>query len=343
LTVATPGQLQLVEDRSPALRPNTVKLRILACGVCGSDLAVWQGHRDDPYFGHEFTGVVTEVGADVKDLKPGMRVTSGLVRSCGICWNCRNGHPNYCRPLGDVLFPGGFADETLVEHSEHFRFLTPLPPEIDDVTGTLHEAVSCVLRIVDRAGLKAGQSVLVLGLGAIGALAAELCRGLGAGMVVGMDLNPYRLSTAERLKIDAVVDRRNEDWLERVRLAVGPQGADVVIEATGSPKALGDAFRAARLGATVVVGSVYHDLAEQLDLLPVMRKELTVVGAKGSYPYLASSEKSLALEAILAGHFSIREYFGVYSPEEAARAFEDVQAGKYIKPVIRFSEQDSRF
>ncbi|MDY0943822.1 zinc-dependent alcohol dehydrogenase [Priestia megaterium] len=338
LTLESPGQLKLIEERSPDILPGTVKVRVSACGICGSDIAQWKGHRSDRYFGHEFTGIITEVGPGVKDLYEGMRVTSGMIGSCGVCWNCQNGHPNYCRNLHEILTPGGFAEETLVEHSDRFKFLTLLPSEIDDVTGTLHETISCVLRIIERAEIKPGQSVLVVGLGAIGVLAAELFRGLGAGIVVGMDLNPHRLAAAHKLKIDKVIDRSNQAWLEQIFEAVGPKGADIIIEATGSPKALGDSFQAARVGAKVIIGSVYHDLANNLDIVPIMRKELAVIGAKGSYPYVTSYGQSIATQTLLSGHFSTKEYFGVYSPQEAEQAFEDAASGRFIKPVIKFSQ-----
>jgi L-iditol 2-dehydrogenase len=335
LIIESSSHLQWIEQPCLKVLPHTVKVQVSACGVCGSDVAFWKGHRLDPYFGHEFTGIVMEVGSDVPDLKPGMRVASGLIKTCGRCWHCRNGHPNYCRGQQEPLVPGGFAEETLVEHSERFQFLSPLPSAIDDVTGTLHEPVSCTLRIVDRANIAPGQSVVVIGLGAIGALSAELLKALGAGIVIGLDLNPNRVATAQRLRMDRVINRLDEDWLEQVRKETGSHGADVVIEATGSPKALGDAFLAARLGGKIIVGSVYHDLANNLDVLPILRKELTIIGAKGSYPYLTSSDKSTAMQTILANHFSVKELIGVYSPDKATHAFEAATSGRYVKPVIK--------
>ncbi|OLS33577.1 zinc-binding dehydrogenase [Bacillus sp. MRMR6] len=340
IVIKETGKLELIESEPLKALHGTVKLKVLACGICGSDVALLQGHKNltnERYFGHEFTGVVVETGGGIKDLKEGMRVTSGLVRSCGVCWNCRNGHPNYCGNLNDVLMPGGFANETLILHSESFQFLTPLPPEIDDIAGTLHETIGCVMRIVERSDLKAGQSVVILGLGAIGAITAEILKGIGAGIVIGVDLNPRRIESARDLKMDRVINRRDEDWLDQIYQAVGPRGADLVIEATGSTNALADAFTMARTGARVVVGSVYHDLGNHFDFKPIMRKELTVTGAKGSYPYISSDDRSVCLQPIRSGMLSLDKYFKVYTPEEAKQAFEDAIVGDSIKPVIRFN------
>ncbi|OLS33585.1 zinc-binding dehydrogenase [Bacillus sp. MRMR6] len=137
--------------------------------------------------------------------------------------------------------------------------------------------------------LTVGQSVVIFGLGAIGAIAAEILKSLGAGKVIGLDLNPNRLESAAKLKIDKVVNRQSPDWEAQIRKEIGSHGADIVIEASGSPRALADAFEIARTGAHIVVGSVYHDSANNFNLSPIMRKELKFFGAKGSYPYNSSN------------------------------------------------------
>jgi L-iditol 2-dehydrogenase len=336
IIIPNPGKLKLIHVVEPEVLPRTVKVKVTACGVCGSDISQWQGHRDDRYFGHEFTGIVTEVGEGVHDLQIGTRVASGMIKACGICWNCVNGHPNYCKNLSEVLFPGGFADYTIVTHSESYKYLSPLPDSIDDVFGTLHEPVSCALRLVEFANLVPGQNVVVFGLGAIGAITAEILKGLGADRVIGIDLNPNRLQEAQKLNMDKAINRLDGDWLEQVGDEVGSRGADIVIEASGSPTALSDAFKVARIGARVIVGSVYHHFANDFDLSPIMRKELTVVGAKGSYPYMTSTEQSVAMKMMMSGHISLHKWIGLYTPKTAEQAFQYSVEGRYMKTVIKF-------
>ena len=99
----------------------TVKVQVKACAICGSDLALYRGYRDisgETYFGHEFSGVITEVGNASNGMRAGMRVASELVHGCGRCWFCRNGQENYCRSMNYALMPGGFTEETLVRNLE---------------------------------------------------------------------------------------------------------------------------------------------------------------------------------------------------------------------------------
>ena len=126
-----PGVLELGRLPDPgAAGAATVRVDVSACGVCGSDLALYNGRRDlsgEHYFGHEFSGVITQAGGGANGLRPGMRVASELVKGCGRCWYCRNGLQNYCRSLNEALLPGGFAEETLVLNTEAYSFLSPIP------------------------------------------------------------------------------------------------------------------------------------------------------------------------------------------------------------------------
>lgn len=138
IKLLAPGQLEIKEtgDR-PEITDSTVRVAVEACGICGSDLALYNGRRDlsgEHYFGHEFSGTIIEVGNSANGLAKGMRVASELVKGCGRCWFCRNGLQNYCKSLNDVLLPGGFTEETLVTNTDAYSFLSPIPDELDDIT-----------------------------------------------------------------------------------------------------------------------------------------------------------------------------------------------------------------
>ena len=121
IKLLAPGQLEIQEtNERQQITDNTVKVQIKACGICGSDLALYNGRRDlsrEHYFGHEFSGVITDVGNNANGLKAGMRVASELVKGCG-----RNGMQNYCKSLNYALLPGGFTEETLVTNNEGCSF-----------------------------------------------------------------------------------------------------------------------------------------------------------------------------------------------------------------------------
>ena len=320
-------------------KPETVKIDVSACGICGSDLALLKGRRsiaNEHYFGHEFSGIVTEVGEGHTGLKPGMRVATELVKTCGRCWNCLNGLPNYCVGLNDVLFPGGFASETLVLNTPDYSFLSPIPSAIDDITATLLEPTNCAFHVAKKANIQPGETVLVLGLGTMGIISSQILKSLGAGVVIGIDKSKKRLESIKRTGLIDIIDRNDHDWLEQIKTAVGVEGVDVVVEITGAPSALKDAFLAVRPGGRIVVGSVYHGHVDQFEPLPIMRKELTIVGSKGPFPIVKTNGTSAVVDVLVKLQDDLKKIISVYEYKDYLKAFEDLASGAVIKPVITF-------
>ncbi len=343
LKLSAPGQLELTAtDDSLKVTEGTVKIAVKACGICGSDLALYNGTRDlanEHYFGHEFSGIVIDPGRGANGLKEGMRVASELVHGCGQCWYCRNGLENYCKGLNDVLFPGGFTEQTLVTNTASYNFLSPIPDELDFVTASLMEAANCAFRVASKANVKPGDSVLVFGLGAIGFIGALILRTLGAGKIVGADRSPKRLEQVRKTGLIDVIDTSESDWLEKAMSFTGnDRGFDVIIEATGAPAVLKDTFMAVRMGGRIVVGSVYHGTTDGFDPLPIMRKELTIVGAKGSAPVRKSDGTSAVVDKVLQLKDDLRKLVKVYDYEDSLKAFADARSGEAIKAVIKFSD-----
>ena len=142
------GKLELQDycEGISGLQPGTVKIDVNACAICGSDIALYRGQRsldNERYFGHEFSGVVTDAGAGANGIKAGMRVASELSRTCGQCWNCLNGLENYCKSMNDALLPGGFSEETLVLNTPEYSFISPIPDELDFETASMLEPRAC--------------------------------------------------------------------------------------------------------------------------------------------------------------------------------------------------------
>ncbi|MBI5029485.1 MAG: alcohol dehydrogenase catalytic domain-containing protein [Chloroflexi bacterium] len=327
LAAVAPNKIGLIEQPEPIAARDSVVVAVAGCGVCGSDLPIYRGIQrveEVGFFGHEFSGTIVSVGENVRDLCVGDRVASGLIRTCGHCEKCFAGHPNYCPDMKATLSPGGFAQFTRVLENSDFGFLTKIPDHVSWEQATLHEPLSCAIRIVEQAQVKLGDRVVVLGLGALGLLSALLAQKSGASMVAGVDIQPGRLALAAQLGIPAI-DRTN---------------FDIVIETTGSTSGFIDALSLARLGGRVVIGSVYHQMADGIDLRPIMRKELHVVGAKGPYPHLTAEQKSLAMELIVSGALPLDPLLRLYPIDQAQQAFEDTVAGKVGKAIVCFQEGD---
>lgn len=322
------------------LRLGTVKVNVSACSVCGSDIALFKGNRsftEERYFGHEFSGVVVDAGDGANGIAPGTRVASELSRTCGQCWNCLNGLQNYCKSMNDALLPGGFAEETLVLNRPDYSFISSLPPEIDDVTATLLEPTNCAYRIARQANIIPGDHVVIFGMGTMGLIAARILRSMGADIVIGVDNNKARLEKIRQLNLLDVVDSNAPDWLEQIKEMVGDKGADIVVEATGVVSVLKRAFEAVRPGGKIVVASVYHELAGTLELTPIMRKELTMIGAKGPFPHRKTDGSSASLETLVNIQDDLKKLITVYDYKDALRAFEDMMSGDAIKAVVKFN------
>lgn len=335
------GKLALQDDCAGigALQPGMVKVDVHACAICGSDIALYRGQRslaDERYFGHEFSGVVVDAGAGANGIQNGMRVASELNRTCGQCWNCLNGLENYCKSMNDALLPGGFSEETLVLNTPEYSFISPIPDTIDFETASMLEPTNCAYRIARQANITPGSNVLIFGLGTMGLITALILKTMGASRIIGVEMSCPRLEKVRSLGLIETIDRSDADWLDQVREMSSKQGADVVIEATGAVPVLKDAFDAVRPGGRIVVASVYHSAAGDLALLPIMRKELTIVGAKGPYPHRKSDGTSAPAEIMVRLRETLKKLVTVYDYKDALQAFEDMMSGAAIKAVIRF-------
>lgn len=340
IKLLAPGQLEIQErDERQQITDNTVRVQVKACGICGSDLALYNGRRDlshEHYFGHEFSGVITEVGNNANGLKTGMRVASELVKGCGHCWFCRNGLQNYCKSLNYALLPGGFSEETLVTNNEGYSFLSPITDKLDDITASIMEPANCAYHVAMKANIKPGDSVLVFGLGAIGLISAMILKNLGAGKVIGADRSKLRIEQIRNTGLLDVVDTSDANWFEQVQEMNAKEGFDVVVEATGAPPVFTDALKTVRTGGKVVVPSVYFGAIQEFEPLPIMRKELTVVGSKGPAPQLKADGSSAVVDMVMKLKNDLQKIIKVYDYKDALQAFADAKSGSAIKAVIKF-------
>ena len=340
IALLAPGDLRLqTEAQEIALQDGMVKVHVHACGICGSDLALLNGSRDmskELYFGHEFSGIVTEVSESSCGFQPGMRAATELARTCGRCWNCTNGLPNYCRSMNDALLPGGFTEKTLVRSTPDYGFLSRIPSTLDDITASLLEPTNCAYHIAMQANIRPGDNIVVFGLGAMGIIAAIVLKRLGAGAVICVGRRPARQEKARQTGIFDAVVGNDEAGMAKIREICGENGADVTIEATGTPQVLNDAIRVVRPGGRVVVGSVYHGTIQDFDPLPIFRKELTVVGAKGPTTYRRTDGSSAVVCKMEQIQEDLKKIINVYDYRDALQAFEDAKSGEAIKAVIKF-------
>ena len=261
--------------------PDQVLLRVEACGLCGTDVGFyeWREHLRPEIslprvLGHEVVGIIDRVGPDVVALEPGMRVATETSDACGACRTCLIGMPNLCehqKRLGQQV-DGGLATFVTLPATAVRR----LPEAFPAPEATLVQTLGVALRAIDRIkDIPASGSVLIFGPGPIGVLAAAvlMARGLSVG-VVGLPEDRIRLELASALGADCLETDNVETWVAE---RTNGFGADIAVEAAGSPRALNAAIAAVRPGGSVVVVGLVPPT--RIDLPQIVRNELTVVGS----------------------------------------------------------------
>jgi threonine dehydrogenase-like Zn-dependent dehydrogenase len=262
-----PRDIRVEEIADPRITaPTDAVIRLTAACVCGSDLWPYRGVEslDGPMpMGHEYVGVVEEVGSDVTNVKPGQFVVGSFVASCGTCEICRSGYPSSCVHRVFMAQVGTQSERALIPHAD--GTLVPLPgtPDADLIPDLL--AASDVLgtgwfgAVAAEAG--PGRTVAVVGDGAVGLLAVLAARQLGAERVIAMSRHEPRRRLAREFGATDIVTERGDEGVARLKELTGGLGAHSVVEAVGTQESMQQAIRSARPGGHVGFVGVNHDVA----------------------------------------------------------------------------------
>lgn len=275
--------LRLVEREPLALRAQDVRVEVAYSGICGTELHLYDGMvfgapAEGPQaLGHEFSGRVVEVGGEVETLAVGDRVTAIPGGPCYRCELCRIGRPSMC-PNRVSIRSGAWAKTMVLPAQIAWR----VPDDVTDRAASLTEPLACAVRAVERAELRSGDRVCVVGGGPIGLLVAAVAKASGAHTVVVSETRAFRRRLAESVGADRTVDPAAEELAEVVRAATRGMGADVVFEAVGHPRTIEQAIDVAAPGGTVViVGVADRDAVASFKPQEIFFKELTIRGTKG--------------------------------------------------------------
>jgi threonine dehydrogenase-like Zn-dependent dehydrogenase len=260
-----PRDIRFEEREDPKLlKPTDAILRLSATCVCGSDLWPYRGIQsttEPTAMGHEYCGIVEEVGSAVKSVKPGQFVIGSFCISDNTCPNCRAGYQSGCVNLE---FMSGaqapfarvpWADGTLVPLPEHpSNDLLPSLLAISDVLGTGWFAA-------DAANVKPGSTVVVVGDGAVGLLGVLSAKQIGAERIIAMSRNPARQKLAKELGATDIVTERGNDGVARIKELTKGIGADSVLECVGTQESMMQSIQSTRPGGSIGYVGVPHDLA----------------------------------------------------------------------------------
>ncbi len=335
------GQFRLEDVPVPQIghnpfSPYDVLIEVAYCGICGSDIHKWKetdrrgvkGPSKPVVSGHEMSGTVVEVGPGVTDFKPGDRVVGEIVTFyCGKCINCRTGRINICANMKPsdqrIHYISGGAFAKYVVWPE--RHLHHLPDAIGLKEAVLIEPTAGSFHsLIERMDLKAGESLVIMGPGARGLILLQIAKAVGASPVIVTGLTrdeKVRLALAKEFGADAIVNVEKENLLEIVKQMTNGIGADVVVENTGSPKAVEDTLDLARPGGRILIsgGGIRGGITASLDTYKIIVKELDL---KGEISHVWTSWRN-AINLVAQGKVHIKPLVShVFSLREWEKGFD---------------------
>ena len=289
--------IRVGETQMPRVGPQDVLIESKAAGICGTDLHIYLGEFEGRVSypaiqGHEFGGVIVEVGADVSGYKVGDRVVVDPVISCHSCTACQTGHINACRSLTllGIDLDGGFGQYVAAPASHLFR----LPDSVPMSHAPMVEMYGLGHHILQRGQVQPGETVAILGAGKLGlSILDVLCHSVSPGVTLVSDLQPFRLETARKLGADVAIHINEIDPVEKVLEITEGAGVDCVIEAVGhyhlpagQEAPLAQAVKMIRSGGRIVTTG----LGEQLSAVhfkTLVLKEAQIIASRvtrGEFP-----------------------------------------------------------
>ena len=322
------GDLRVEEWPTPCLGPFEALIKVSVCGFCHGDLLILDGSFPVPpppfVLGHEYSGIVVELGQQTSTLQVGDHVAILPVENCGHCSLCRRGLHHLCVNRRGIH--GGFAEYASV----HERLCYRLPEGTSDLAGSMVENVNTSVHAVDQANLSPGDQVVVVGGGPIGLTLIQVLRLAGASRIIVSEPNKLRRDLALELGADVAVDPANEELERAVNQSTGSIGADIAFEVVGSAKTVEQCVHLVRRGGTVVlVGVSVPDVMAKLSPFELLWREITLRGAIGpglSFERSVRLLPALSLERLMSDEFQL---------EDIHRALDHRRIGVGLKAFVR--------
>lgn len=325
--------LRIEESTIQQVGENEVLIKVKACGVCGTDIHIYEGDKGvaevtcPTILGHEFSGVVTGVGSNVQTYKVGDRVCVDPNCYCGTCESCRNGVAHYCENMigYGTTINGGFSEYCVVNERQVYKIGNNTSFE----EGAMAEPVACCLHGIDMCDIQPGHQVVVIGGGMIGLLMMQLAKISGAAKVALLEPVESKRKVAKKLGADICIDPINED-VKSVLNNHGMQWINTVIECVGRPSTIEQAIDIAGNKAVVMMfGLTKPDEIISIKPFEIFKKELVL---KSSFinPYT----QKRALDLIDSGRLDVSsmvyEVCGLEKLKDILSNLELRSKGKYI-------------
>jgi L-iditol 2-dehydrogenase len=308
-------QMELREAPVPSPGAGEVLVRVLACGVCGTDHHIYEGEVTDGVeppvvLGHEIAAVVEAVGKGVTALRAGQFCAIDPVIGCGCCAMCRSARPNLCASPTVIGYKlnGGFAQYVLAPAAK----VVPMSESVGPAGGVLCETLACVINGYDRLGFTAASSAMVLGAGTVGLLWAQMLRSSPCSRLIQTEIVGFRREKAKRLAADVVIDPSACSLAEAVREEL-PEGVDFIVDATGEPAAVEQAIGLLAKGGTFLIfGVCPMGSSVRIEPFALYNKEARIIASKMPPRTLDRSARliesgRIPCEEIVTGTFALEK------------------------------------
>ncbi|MBU1124718.1 MAG: zinc-dependent dehydrogenase [Candidatus Omnitrophica bacterium] len=333
--------VRIEEMPVPKINPQELLVKVMASGICGSDVMEWYRIKKAPLvLGHEIGGEIVEVGREVSKYKVGQRVFVAHHVPCNTCRYCLQGNHTACETLHTTNFyPGGFAEYLRVPPLNVDRGVFVLPETISYEESTFIEPLACVVRGQRMVNLKAGQNILILGAGISGLLHLLLARFQGAGKIAITDINAARLKLASSLGADLTINAQ-DDVVSIFRKANDNRLADLVVVCASALPAFQQALQAVDRGGTILCfAPTQPGIDVPVPVTDFWRNAISIMHSYGSSPF----DTSVAVDILRTNRLAVKELvthrLGL---AEAGKGFALVAEAKECVKVILFPHQQTQ-
>lgn len=321
----------------PVVGPDDLLLRTKACGICSGDVMPWYIEKKAPLVpGHEFCGEVADAGRNITAYRPGDRLFVHHHAPCMQCRFCRRGDyvqcPDWKAPR---IEPGGAAEYILIPSMHNHGDVLVLSDDVTFEDGTFIEPVACVVKGFRRAGIKQGDTVLIIGLGVMGMIHLLLAREYGAGRVIGADRIGFRLKKAQELGADQVLDVSRGSLPELLKEATGGDMAEMVVVGPNSADVMMQGIHCVRPGGQVLFFTPARP-GERLAVDPnhVYFRDINIITSYSCGPPDTRKAHEYIKKGVVTAEKLVTHRFPIERTAEAFRLTAD--AGESLKALIVF-------
>lgn len=324
----------------PLYNDGQALLRVKACAICGTDIRTFHhgkvNVKPPQVIGHEISGIIEEVGKDVRGFKPGDKVIVAAVVSCGSCYFCMKGLQNLCESFKAIgyEYAGGFAEYMMIpERMLIDGSVNKMPENLTFDEACLAEPFACAMNSQELSKIGLGDNVVVVGAGPVGCMHIALAKALGASKVMLVELSKSRLEMARKFPADVFINPPAEDAITRVLEETNGRGADVIIVAAPSGRAQEDALKMAAFRARICLfGGLPKDKPFiSLDSNLVHYKELFIHGSSGSLP----KHNKIALDLFATGRVNAKDIITHrLTLDKILEGIKIVESGAGLKVVV---------